>query len=237
MSTTPSQVLLGEHDYKTSGETASLRMNVVQIKNHPNYDDLTTDYDFAMLKLKSSVNFCNYEHIRPVCLPSNTNLNYAMETATTTGWGTTSSGGSLSSKLREVNVKVLTNSQCKNDYGYSSSMITSEMLCANVEGGGQDSCQVFISRLTLLNDKTFTVLGRLWWPSDHCRVKQQLSADRSRVLGDRLCPGQLPWGVCQVRNQFFLFLKTITFIVSRVTSELTWINNFLSQGGQFCPAS
>ena len=49
-----SQVLLGEHDYNTNGETESLRMNVVQIKNHPKYDDLTTDYDFAMLKLKSS---------------------------------------------------------------------------------------------------------------------------------------------------------------------------------------
>ena len=119
-----SQVLLGEHDYNTNGETESLRMNVAQIKNHRKYDDVTTDYDFSMLKLKSSVNFCDYEHIRPVYLPSDASLNYAMETATTTGWGTTSSGGSVSSKLREVDVKVLTNSQCGGDYSYPSSWIT-----------------------------------------------------------------------------------------------------------------
>ena len=141
MSNSPSKVLLGEHDYKINGETRSLRMNVVQIKNHPNYDDLTTDYDFSMLKLKSSINFCNFPHIRPVCLPSDSSLNYALETATVTGWGTTSSGGSLSSKLREVDVKVLTNSQCGADYSYPSAWITERMLCANVAGGGKDACQ------------------------------------------------------------------------------------------------
>ena len=73
--------------------------------------------------------------------PSDASLNYALETATTTGWGTTSSGGSLSSKLREVDVKVLTNSQCGSDYSYPPSWITGRMLCANVAGGGKDACQ------------------------------------------------------------------------------------------------
>ena len=73
--------------------------------------------------------------------PSDASLNYALETATTTGWGTTSSGGSLSSKLREVDVKVLTNSQCGADYSYPSAWITERMLCANVAGGGKDACQ------------------------------------------------------------------------------------------------
>ena len=82
---------------------------------------------------------------------------YAGVTATVTGWGTTSSGGSLSFTLKEVDVGVVSNGACKydillsihlyiiplirNDYGYSASWITSNMLCAVVAGGGKDSCQ------------------------------------------------------------------------------------------------
>ena len=37
---------------------------------------------------------------------------YAGETATVTGWGTTSSGGELSNTLKEVDVTVLKNKDC-----------------------------------------------------------------------------------------------------------------------------
>ena len=118
------------------------RMGVKQIKNHPSYNSGTTNNDFAMLKLKQAVDFCAYPHIRPICLPTGTSEDYAGVEAIVTGWGTTSSGGSVSNSLQEVTVNVLANSACKNDYSYASSMITSKMLCANVEGGGKDSCQV-----------------------------------------------------------------------------------------------
>ena len=139
-----SQVLLGEHNYDMAGETDMQRMNVKEIQNHPDYNDATTNNDFALLKLKLKIDYCTHPHIRPVCLPTDTSENFAGVDAIVTGWGTTSSGGSLSSSLLEVTVKVLTNSQCKNDYSYASSMITSKMLCANVDGGGKDSCQVTI---------------------------------------------------------------------------------------------
>ena len=141
---TTSQVLLGEHDYSTAGETDMQRMNVMKIENHPDYNSATTNNDFAVLKLKNAVDFCAHPHIRPICLPTDTSEKFAGVEAIVTGWGTTSSGGSLSSSMLEVTVNVLSNNQCKNDYSYSSSMITSEMLCANVEGGGKDSCQVLI---------------------------------------------------------------------------------------------
>ena len=120
------------------------RMNVMKIENHPDYNSATTNNDFALLKLKKAVDFCAHPHIRPICLPTDTSENFGGVEAIVTGWGTTSSGGSLSSSMLEVTVKVLTNSQCKNDYSYPSSMITSKMMCANVEGGGKDACQVII---------------------------------------------------------------------------------------------
>ena len=116
-------------------------MGIAEITNHPDYNDQTFNYDFSMLKLKSEVNYCNYPHIRPVCLPFDTTDTFAGDAATVTGWGTTSSGGDLSNTLREVAVTVLTNNKCKSDFSYSSGDITSNMLCANVDGGGKDSCQ------------------------------------------------------------------------------------------------
>merc|ERR1711981_82339 len=135
------QALLGEHDYSTTSETKMVRMAISKIINHPDYHHQTTNYDFSLLKMKKTINFSKYVHIRPICLPTDTSKDYTDFTATVSGWGTLSSGGSTSNKLREVEVKVLSNTVCKNNYNYPASWITSQMLCANVEGGGKDACQ------------------------------------------------------------------------------------------------
>merc|ERR1719481_1586008 len=135
------QALLGEHDYSTNSETTMVRTGISKIIDHPDYHHGTTDIDFSLLKMKRTVDFSKYPHIRPICLPTNPNEDYTGFTATVTGWGTTSSGGSSSKKLREVDVKVISNSDCENKYSYPSSWITSQMLCANVAGGGKDACQ------------------------------------------------------------------------------------------------
>merc|ERR1712233_276310 len=59
--------------------------------------------------------------------------------STVTGWGTTSSGGSTSNVLLEVDVQVISNSECNAAYGG----ITDNMLCAaDASGnGGSDACQ------------------------------------------------------------------------------------------------
>ena len=125
-STSNMQLLLGEHDYSTQDET--------------NYDHYTTNYDFSLLKMSGKAPFASFNHIRPICLPADDTSDYNDYIATVTGWGTLSSGGSTSNKLREVQVKVMTNTQCKAS-SYPASWITPQMICANVEGGGKDACQ------------------------------------------------------------------------------------------------
>ena len=71
--------------------------------------------DFSILTLTSPVTFTNT--VKPACLPSDTSANYEGQTAIVTGWGTTSFQGSLSSTLREVDVKVTTNDFCRSKYG------------------------------------------------------------------------------------------------------------------------
>merc|ERR1712098_950568 len=117
------QALLGEHDYSTNSETTMVRTGILKIIDHPDYHHGTTDIDFSLLKMKRTVDFSKYPHIRPICLPTDPNEDYTGFTATVTGWGTTSSGGSSSKKLREVDVKVISNSDCENKYNYPSSWI------------------------------------------------------------------------------------------------------------------
>ena len=56
--------------------------------------------------------------------------------STTMGWGATSSGGSSSNILLEVDVPI--DDSCGN---YSNSDITNNMVCAGDGNGGEDSCQ------------------------------------------------------------------------------------------------
>ena len=134
------KILLGEHDYYEKDETISLRMEVSEIFNHPKYNTETMDYDFSLLRLSEPVEFALYPHIRPICLPADPSEDYDGFLAIVAGWGATSHTGPTSNYLQSAEVNVLSNEDCNGDkYSYYGA-ITDRMLCANVEGGGTDSC-------------------------------------------------------------------------------------------------
>lgn len=83
------------------------------IEIHDNYNPQNYDRDFSMIKLSKAVNFESHPNIRPICLPSFNNNSYIGVTATVTGWGTTSYLGDQSTVLKEVDVTVLSNTECK----------------------------------------------------------------------------------------------------------------------------
>jgi trypsin len=64
----------------------------------------------------------------------------AGETGVVTGWGTLSSGSSLSTQLQAVNVTIISPEQCNAVYSNYGG-ITENMICAAVTGGGKDACQ------------------------------------------------------------------------------------------------
>ena len=111
-STSSIRVLLGEHD--TTDSVADIR-SISAITDHPNYNSGTLENDYSILTLSNPVTFNN--QMAPVCLPADTSVLYTNKMATVTGWGTTSSGGSLSPRLLEVNVNVTSNEFCNNAYG------------------------------------------------------------------------------------------------------------------------
>merc|ERR1719234_1369903 len=122
-----------------NGETNMVRMDISEIINHENYNSNTVDNDFALLRMATKIEWGANPHIRPACLPEYGAGDYDQWMSTVTGWGTTQSGGSVSNVLLEVDVKVISNSECNNAYGG----ITNNMLCAaDASGnGGSDASQ------------------------------------------------------------------------------------------------
>jgi secreted trypsin-like serine protease len=129
------QIVVGTYDTRIT-EDGQLTAQVAQIYMHPQYSSRTLTNDVALLQLSSPLVYT--DHIQPVCLPSNIDdLLVAGQSVFVTGWGSTSSGGSVSPTLRQVIVPTLTPDQCQAQYGAGN--IDGTMLCAGV--GGKDSCQ------------------------------------------------------------------------------------------------
>ncbi|KAK3083387.1 hypothetical protein FSP39_021367, partial [Pinctada imbricata] len=100
---------------------------------HPNYGSGAGAYpnDIALLRLSSSVSTSS-NSIGIISLASG-NGDYAGQTCTITGWGRTSSGSP--NTLQKVDMKVMTNSACKNTWG---SNIISSHVC--IENSGASAC-------------------------------------------------------------------------------------------------
>jgi len=128
-------VVLGEHDYSISGEeTITKRVREVsEIIKHPNYSASTRNNDIALIKLSEPVDLNVYT---PACLPKD-GENFDGKNAWVYGWGRTSFGGSVSSKLLEVQVPVVSNAVCN---AIMQAKITEFMLCAGGELD-KDACQ------------------------------------------------------------------------------------------------
>jgi len=154
-------VLLGEHDLtKSDGEK---KIRVCGTADHPNYNSRTTDYDFSVLTLCDDVPF--QTDIMPACLPPNTNYNAENRAVVVSGWGTLSSGGSSPDVLREVTLQSMSNSQCSRRPNiYSSSQITSRMICASASG--KDSCQGDSGGpMVTVDPGYYTLVGVVSWGS------------------------------------------------------------------------
>ena len=111
-----------------------------KVISHPSYDERKLINDIALAKMDSPVNFdtVNY-HITPACIPDG-NEDYAGRSGYVTGFGTLFSGGSVSSKLRQVDVPVKSASFCENRFKYNN-INSRTQVCAGESGLGRDTCQ------------------------------------------------------------------------------------------------
>lgn len=107
--------------------------DVAEIIIHPDYQRLTYNRDVALWKLSEPIT-----DVEVIPLDTTGRFDAAGNVATVIGWGTTSEGGSVTDVLREVEVPLMTNEDCDDDYPGE---IYDEMLCAGYPLGGKDACQ------------------------------------------------------------------------------------------------
>ncbi|XP_075221447.1 serine proteinase stubble [Lycorma delicatula] len=135
------RIRVGEYDFATLTEPYPFSERGVARKVvHPKYNFFTYEYDLALIRLDSPLEFA--PHIAPICLPGSDDLLIG-ENATVTGWGRLSEGGTLPSILQEVNVPIVSNDKCKNMFLRAGrhEFIPEIFMCAGYDDGGRDSCQ------------------------------------------------------------------------------------------------
>ncbi|OQV17986.1 putative Coagulation factor XI [Hypsibius exemplaris] len=134
-------VRLGEYDVQETSEPPFQDYKVVDAIIHAGYHSGTLRNDMAVLVLDAPVKFNAY--IAPVCLPE-PGASYGPALCTVTGWGkNTIAHGKWSSRLKGVDVPLVTNEFCENSYRKSPELggyfnLDNSFVCAGAPG--KDAC-------------------------------------------------------------------------------------------------
>ncbi|XP_012708804.1 elastase-1 [Fundulus heteroclitus] len=142
------RVVLGEHDlYVNSGREQII--SVSQIYIHPNWDSsrVANGYDIALLRLSSEAVLNSY--VQLASLPPSGQILPHNNPCYITGWGRTSTGGSLSAQLKQAYLPLVDHKTCSSS-GWWGSTVKTSMVCGgggneagcNGDSGGPLNCQV-----------------------------------------------------------------------------------------------
>lgn len=126
--------------YNLQTHPGAQKRDVAQIIKHPNYSPSTSNNDIALIKLSTPVTIGGTGESKTAAVPlvpssvgDLTGVN-----SWVTGWGNTESFPEWPTQLMEVQVPIISNTDCGNAYP---GQITSSMMCAGFAAGGKDSCQ------------------------------------------------------------------------------------------------
>ena len=98
-------IRVGDTSLDEDSEADAFTIGVAAIKQHPQYNSVTTQNDISVLELTEAVSLTDYPNIKPVCLPAAGAL-FPGE-AIVTGWGTLKYQGQSTSYLTEVGVRTI----------------------------------------------------------------------------------------------------------------------------------
>jgi len=135
-----SEIRLGLYNQAKRDEAGEKILEIAETHIHPNYKKTAWGYNFALLKLSNPVQFT--DHISPICLPSqDEELPIADTDLFVTGWGLTngSAPSSYSQTLKQVNVPVVSNADCKSAMP-NPTFEESNMFCAGPKQVGKGFC-------------------------------------------------------------------------------------------------
>ncbi|XP_053548782.1 chymotrypsinogen A [Bombina bombina] len=160
--TTSHRVILGEYDRSSSAEPIQTK-TISRVFRHPNYSSFTITNDITLIKLSSAATLNS--RVSTVCIAGSSSVFNGGERCVTTGWGYVDAYSKITpSKLQQVSLPLLTNTDCQRYWG---SQILSTMICAGASGasscmgdsGGPLVCQ---------RNGAWTLAGIVSWGSSTC---------------------------------------------------------------------
>ncbi|ODN06133.1 Coagulation factor X [Orchesella cincta] len=196
-------IVFGEHDRNFTEESDTEYRKIGTIIRHVGFNRANFHNDIALLRLERPMKF--RRSIAPACLPIDLeDEDFADEHGLVAGWGRTQEKGRPSHILREVEVPIMSNEECKTQTRYTPREITDTMMCAGHPEGKQDACQ---------GDSG----GPLNW--------EDLREDSSKE-GTKYVIGIVSWGQGCARASF-------PGVYTRITKYLEWIRQN-TQDSCFC---
>ncbi|XP_042144184.1 transmembrane protease serine 9-like [Ixodes scapularis] len=120
-------------------------LSSLTITRHPYWDSNTMNYDYAILRLATPLDFRGrHRHLMPICLPRR-NEDFEGQTCTASGWGLTrdrsEGGNSLPPKLQKTDLPVVDHNVCRLYYSHIMEVHDNTMVCAGPMHGGKGVCQ------------------------------------------------------------------------------------------------
>ncbi|XP_037043228.1 venom serine protease-like isoform X2 [Bradysia coprophila] len=128
-------IVVGEHNVKTATDTPYTAVYAVRrFVEHPSYSTETDVNDIGLVETGKEILYSRA--VSPACLPFYyTSSTFNGTTVTASGWGSTEYGGPISDVLLKVDLKVLSNAQCRAKYPD----VTSSQMCTYANE--KDTCQ------------------------------------------------------------------------------------------------
>jgi len=135
-------VVLGDYDNRQEKvDPGQIIKAVSEVRIHPAYLNRNYDNDLALLRLDTPVAFTKY--ILPICLPDK-DLKITGKKGYISGWGKTFEDGPSPELLNQVDVPILSNSECNNMFKLAAldEHVSEDIwVCAGYREGGKDACK------------------------------------------------------------------------------------------------
>lgn len=175
--TNPSDLLIkfGSDDIAEESDLV-VKRGASKLILHEQFSTVTFANDIALIRLNERVAFSS--NIIPVCLPRRL-VNESLEgsKATLIGWGRLTEEGPMPNHLRFVNVTVISNKKCADEYSQVGFVepLSSSFICSYEGNGEKDACEGDSGGpLVYLNDGQFNLIGTVSWGiGSNCARKHQ----------------------------------------------------------------
>ena len=133
-------VALGDHN--TALADGEMFYNVTDILIHPLWNPPTTYYDYAILRLNSTVAISPANpFVGLACLPPDVTQTFNGTRLTLTGWGSTNAVyGSYSPVLKAAILKGVSQFECENSIGFPPNMFGNSFMCASGSDTNSSNC-------------------------------------------------------------------------------------------------